>query len=146
MQAASKRDEAKSRRRTKLKSEASFHPSKDRGHELAIGEVRPAFKPLTTSLTGYSQELAAQRMTANHERRAILDCTRSPVTAAEWLDVLSRHNGKCLSCGSTDDITMDHIIPVKRGGPNTKDNVQPLCRSCNSSKGTKTIDYRPAVD
>jgi len=49
---------------------------------------------------------------------------------------------KCLKCGSTENITIDHIIPVKLGGENTFDNIQPLCASCNSSKGTKIKDYR----
>ncbi len=39
-------------------------------------------------------------------------------------------------------LTPDHIIPLSQKGPNTIDNIQPLCLNCNSSKGTKTIDYR----
>ena len=29
---------------------------------------------------------------------------------------------------------IDHIVPVRRGGDNTRDNLQLLCRSCNTSK------------
>jgi 5-methylcytosine-specific restriction endonuclease McrA len=47
-----------------------------------------------------------------------------------------------LCCGRP-EITLDHIKPVSRGGKHTASNVQPLCKFCNSSKMTKTIDYRP---
>jgi 5-methylcytosine-specific restriction protein A len=39
-------------------------------------------------------------------------------------------------CRSTEDLTGDHIVPLSMGGTNTLENVQVLCRSCNSRKGT----------
>ena len=49
----------------------------------------------------------------------------------------------CLCCGRADiPMTADHIVPLSKGGRNDIGNIQPLCRGCNSSKGTKTIDYR----
>lgn len=47
----------------------------------------------------------------------------------------------CLACGA-DERTVDHVIPLSKGGPNTFDNLQTLCLSCNSKKHAKTIDYR----
>lgn len=49
--------------------------------------------------------------------------------------VFSNDNNKCVSCGSRNDLTIDHIIPVVKGGGNDPDNLQTLCRKCNSSKG-----------
>lgn len=43
----------------------------------------------------------------------------------------------CKLCGSTTDLTIDHIIPLSKGGDNVLENYQILCRSCNSKKGTK---------
>ena len=40
----------------------------------------------------------------------------------------------CRACGSSEDIVVDHIIPLARGGRHSIGNLQPLCRSCNSRK------------
>ena len=49
---------------------------------------------------------------------------------------------KCLRCESKEDLCVDHIIPLSKGGFNTEDNIQILCRRCNSSKSAKIKDYR----
>jgi len=48
----------------------------------------------------------------------------------------------CLCCDTTEDLTLDHIVPLAEGGAHSFENCQILCRPCNSSKGTQTIDYR----
>ena len=40
----------------------------------------------------------------------------------------------CTKCGSTKDLTADHILSIAQGGLNTLDNISVLCRKCNSSK------------
>lgn len=48
----------------------------------------------------------------------------------------------CLVCKKKGSLTMDHIKPLSKGGLHDVQNIQPLCQSCNSQKGTKEIDYR----
>ncbi|WIF21984.1 5-methylcytosine-specific restriction enzyme A [Shewanella phage vB_SbaS_Y11] len=54
--------------------------------------------------------------------------------------VFARDESICVGCGSSDDLCLDHIIPESRGGTSELDNLQILCRSCNSSKGIKTME------
>jgi 5-methylcytosine-specific restriction endonuclease McrA len=45
----------------------------------------------------------------------------------------------CVFCGSQTNITLDHVIPVARGGRHSVGNLMPLCLSCNTSKQDKTF-------
>lgn len=47
----------------------------------------------------------------------------------------------CINCGERDDMTIDHIRARVEGGNDHLSNLQPLCRSCNSSKGARTDSY-----
>ncbi len=67
------------------------------------------------------------------------------LTADEWRRIQTQYGNRCLACGSDGPLTIDHVVPVSKGGANTAANVQPLCGPCNSAKATKTIDYRPAT-
>lgn len=50
-----------------------------------------------------------------------------------------RRCAKCIChyCGKTvkaKELTMDHVVPVSRGGKSTKGNVVPACKDCNTKK------------
>ena len=57
--------------------------------------------------------------------------------------ICAHYDNRCLRCGKQKPLTVDHIKSVSKGGPNIASNIQPLCKSCNSSKGARCIDYRP---
>lgn len=40
----------------------------------------------------------------------------------------------CKSPTAPKELTMDHIVPVSRGGKSTKGNVVPACKECNNNK------------
>jgi len=54
--------------------------------------------------------------------------------------LLHKYKFKCVNCESKNNLTIDHIIPVSKGGTDDYSNLQILCKSCNSSKGNKTED------
>jgi 5-methylcytosine-specific restriction endonuclease McrA len=80
-----------------------------------------------------------------HRRRAQMNQSGGSFTWREWVAIKAKYNYTCLCCGRCEPeikLTADHIVPIYRGGSSNIENIQPLCRSCNASKGTKIIDYR----
>ena len=63
-------------------------------------------------------------------------------TTKEWEELCAKYDYRCVCCGEQKPLTVDHIMPVSKGGSSDISNIQPLCKSCNSSKRDKTIDYR----
>lgn len=49
------------------------------------------------------------------------------------------HATTCCYCGCTAKLTLDHLLPQLKGGPDTADNIVYACRRCNSSKGSKDM-------
>lgn len=82
------------------------------------------------------------RRAKEHRRRARKLAAQGSFTFAEWRALREQYGNKCLACGSSDRLTIDHIVPLAQGGSNFIDNIQPLCLPCNSRKSTKIIDYR----
>ena len=74
---------------------------------------------------------------AKHRRRTVEK--QGSITKSEWESTLERYGGKCAYCGSSSEIQMDHIIPVKMGGTHTSDNIVPACRPCNRSKSGRLL-------
>jgi len=67
-------------------------------------------------------------------------------TKKEFIYLCSEYGNICLRCKSKKKLTIDHVIPISKGGTNNIDNIQPLCGSCNSIKHTKNTDYRIGVN
>ena len=55
------------------------------------------------------------------------------VKSAVW----QRDGGQCVQCHATSYLEFDHEIPFSRGGANTVNNIQLLCRRCNNFKGDR---------
>lgn len=78
-------------------------------------------------------------------RRARLLGADGNYTTREWGRLKKQFSHQCLCCKKREPsikLTVDHVVPISLGGSNSIDNIQPLCMSCNSSKGTNIIDYR----
>lgn len=53
-------------------------------------------------------------------------------------DARAKQGGRCKYCGdrlTAKDATADHVVPRKRGGANSRENIVAACRPCNKAKG-----------
>ncbi len=55
-------------------------------------------------------------------------------------ELLTKYKFSCVLCTSKNDLTIDHIKPVSKGGSDEINNLQIMCRSCNSKKGATWIE------
>lgn len=92
---------------------------------------------------GYRKSRPDVEVARRHRRRALV---KGGFSASQWRDLRQFYNNTCLRCGLSEPdvkITADHVIPLNMGGSNDISNIQPLCSTCNSSKGARsTRDYR----
>lgn len=66
-----------------------------------------------------------------------LDTYRPKIPASLRRAVYARDGHACLHCGTTESLSLDHIHPYSLGGQDTLENLQTLCRRCNSRKGAR---------
>jgi 5-methylcytosine-specific restriction endonuclease McrA len=114
--------------------------------------ILTAFRP-----QGRSRRLVNNRMLREKKRLNILRTDKSQAgirsarlraarkkgthNQAEWGIMLSIVGPNCPRCGQKSPLVRDHVQPLYQGGNDSIKNLQPLCRSCISSKGPETIDY-----
>ncbi|CAL1356490.1 unnamed protein product [Linum trigynum] len=55
-------------------------------------------------------------------------------------NILHRDGYVCQYCSSSENLTIDHVFPVSRGGEWKWENLVTACSKCNSKKGQKTLD------
>lgn len=87
----------------------------------------------------YLRNHPESRNIQHHRRRARKQSALNDgtITRQSVLALLSSWSGICPRCGKDAKPTIDHVIPLAKGGAESISNLQLLCRSCNSAKGTK---------
>lgn len=59
----------------------------------------------------------------------------SDLTVQQWQDIKAAWDHRCAYCGDTpENLTMDHYLPIVKGGNHTASNIVPACMTCNCKK------------
>lgn len=88
-----------------------------------------------------------KRLMYNRKRRIKKLNALGTHTLQEWEKLKLFYKNMCLCCKRFEpEITLseDHIMPLSLGGTDYIDNIQPLCRTCNSRKNNKFISFLPS--
>ena len=95
----------------------------------------------------YYRDLAKSRLLkrmANQRRRARM--RGNGVFTISPRDQHRLERSSCAMCGARDNLHVDHIVPIAKGGTHGIGNLQVLCSTCNRSKGAKLlIEFRTSA-
>lgn len=72
--------------------------------------------------------------------------SRSSIPRKVQIDVWQRDSGRCVECGSNEDLEYDHIVPHSLGGSDSFRNLQLLCETCNRRKGSALGGEQTSAD
>lgn len=89
----------------------------------------------------WRQENPHRRRT-QHEKRVELMLSNPgfvPFGRAEWTKIKNRQRGRCFYCDTPCELTMDHVVPLSRGGRHALANIVGACHSCNASKNSSLL-------
>lgn len=70
---------------------------------------------------------------------AVLNSVRVSHVPLSRTNVLIRDDTKCAYCGSRSKMTIDHVVPVSKGGKQCWENVVAACERCNNKKGDRML-------
>ena len=94
--------------------------------------IRNVFKFKLVAVESVSDESAPEENANRFVERSRI------IPTSVKLEVWSRDGGKCVTCGATDELHFDHILPFSKGGTSLKaENIQLLCARHNLSKSAK---------
>lgn len=87
----------------------------------------------------YIKNPVAELARAEKYRATLAAAPGSGFSAEQWLGKLEEFGGLCAYCLGAPGTTMDHIVPISRGGAHDTENIVPACASCNASKGNRSL-------
>jgi len=90
---------------------------------------------ITSQKYRQSEKGRAARLRARTKRRVTLGVVASTLTAEEWREIKKQYQYRCVYCGQKLSLTIEHAVPISKGGTHTKNNVVPACFQCNSRRG-----------
>ena len=117
----------------RLKRRCTCHkPESDLSRLLARGG-----RPFIQKLLERAPKRAVPPQIKRRERRTLQRHYRG------WYRQLAAdYRERCANCGAGENLVLDHVIPIAKGGLSRLENLQLLCAECNRIKGVLMIDCR----
>lgn len=111
-------------------------PMSNEALAIILGIDQQNLEKTITKLLEYGVASRSKDGALQPSQRNYINRVRPSIPINERRAVLAA--GKCVYCGETEDLTVDHIVPYSRGGEHSIENYQCLCFDCNRLKSNYT--------
>jgi 5-methylcytosine-specific restriction endonuclease McrA len=104
----------------------------------------PAVLAIKEELSRGHSESSRKRIHKRIRNQRLLEAReRGTHTEDDWEQLLCHFNYRCVKCGCYPEgrPCKDHIVPICDGGSDGLDNLQPMCRECNTGKRSDTFNW-----
>lgn len=133
------RAEQRVRRAEKIKLEQKANYAKNRDKRIAYANARvyenrersKRYNAISKKRNHLAVAANTRRRNAKRKSNGVYDISKK--------ELLRLNRGPCFYCGSTEQITVDHVVAIARGGVDGIGNLVSACKSCNSQKRQLTI-------
>ena len=82
----------------------------------------------------------AAHVVSGQKRRATIAALEEHFAWSEFLALCVQQKHRCFYCGRRRTLTVDHVVPLSKGGLNDITNIVGACRPCNTRKGTRSAE------
>lgn len=131
---------AANRERILARVKAHFEANRDRVLAYHAAYYEANTERIKATVTAYNAAHPEERAHLENRRRARKAANGGSHTLAQRREKFAEYGNACCYCGRAGRLTVDHLIPLCRGGTDAIENIAPACRSCNSRKNAKTVE------
>jgi 5-methylcytosine-specific restriction endonuclease McrA len=127
---------------TRLRAWQKLNPEACRGYSKTWNERNPGLQRALIKAWGKRNSEKIREYKRRHEatKRASRLIALNPLTLPGKKTVLAVFGNLCAYCGDSQKLSIDHVLPVSRGGLDEAGNILPACKRCNSSKNARPVE------
>lgn len=113
--------------------------TKTKDNLLSRGLITEDNHPTAWDERQFATDSSKERVQKYREKRRAIGLTADGYRKHS-VTVTERDGNKCVYCGSSDNLCIDHVLPIAKGGDDSIQNLVCACKACNSGKAGRTPD------